>query len=378
MTMWFIIMLVSLILVGGALLYLCSRIQKFHTVKKFNLNPKQERALSVIIIFGLFLITTLFINLVNAFVCTIYFAMIWGLCDLISLLIHKLNKKTSMTYYAGIGAIILSLAALSAGWYLDHNVWRTEYNLITSKKISPLKVVMFADSHTGTTFKGDGFKKHMQTIQQEQPDILIVAGDFVDDDTSKEDMIATSKALGEVKTKYGVYFIFGNHDNGYYEPNYRGYSGSELIEELQKNNIKVLRDEVVEITPEIYLIGRRDYSVEKENKGHRKNMNEFISNLDKNKYIIVADHQPADYNNQAKAQVDLVLSGHTHGGQLFPFNQVGKWIGANDRIYGHEKRNKTDFLVTSGLSDWSIKFKTGTKSEYVVINIRNDLSDAKQ
>ena len=86
--------------------------------------------------------------------------------------------------------------------------------------------------------------------------------------------------------------------------------------------------------------------------------------------MIVIDHQPTDYANQALAEVDLVLSGHTHGGQLFPFNQVGKWIGANDRIYGHEKRNKTDFIVTSGISDWAIKFKTGTKSEYVVINIK--------
>ena len=89
----------------------------------------------------------------------------------------------------------------------------------------------------------------------------------------------------------------------------------------------------------------------------------------------MADHQPTDYNNQAKTEVDLVFSGHTHGGQLFPFNQVGKWIGANDLVYGHEKRNKTDFIVTSGISDWAIKFKTGTKSEYVVINLISQMAD---
>ena len=81
------------------------------------------------------------------------------------------------------------------------------------------------------------------------------------------------------------------------------------------------------------------------------------------------DHQPNDYQNQADAGVDLVLSGHTHGGQLFPLNKVGEWIGANDRTYGFEKRGQTNFIVTSGLSDWAIKFKTGTKSEFVVIDL---------
>ena len=137
-----------------------------------------------------------------------------------------------------------------------------------------------------------------------------------------------------------------------------------------------------------YVIGRLDYSVEKEQGGSRKTMRELMNEacgnefpadgdnetaLEKNsgcgKYIIVIDHQPADYARQAESGADLVLSGHTHGGQLFPFNNVGKWIGANDRVYGHERRNKTDFIVTSGISDWAIKFKIGTRSEYVIINV---------
>lgn len=73
----------------------------------------------------------------------------------------------------------------------------------------------------------------------------------------------------------------------------------------------------------------------------------------------------------SEARADLVLSGHTHGGQLFPFNQIGKWVGAVDLVYGREKRSNTDFIVTSGISDWAIKFKTGTRSEYVVINVKS-------
>ena len=101
-------------------------------------------------------------------------------------------------------------------------------------------------------------------------------------------------------------------------------------------------------------------------------MDELTTSLDKSKYMIVLDHQPADYQNQAQSGVDLVLSGHTHGGQLFPFNKIGKLIGANDFIYGTTKINKTNFIVTSGISDWAIKFKTGTKSEFVIIDIKKD------
>ena len=81
------------------------------------------------------------------------------------------------------------------------------------------------------------------------------------------------------------------------------------------------------------------------------------------------NHQPNDYANEQAAGVDLVVSGHTHGGQLFPFNYVSLWAGLNDKIYGHEKLGQTDFIVTSGISDWRVKFKTGCKSEFVVIDV---------
>ena len=98
-------------------------------------------------------------------------------------------------------------------------------------------------------------------------------------------------------------------------------------------------------------------------------MQKLTENLDTSKYSIVLDHQPHDYDNQAAAKVDLVLSGHTHGGQFFPINYVGEWSGENDKTYGLETRDVTNFIVTSGISDWAIKFKTGCKSEYVVIDI---------
>ncbi len=78
-----------------------------------------------------------------------------------------------------------------------------------------------------------------------------------------------------------------------------------------------------------------------------------------------------DYEALKDANVDLVLSGHTHGGQLFPLMTIENHsnIAEDDRVYGYEKRENTNFIVTSGISDWAIKFKTGCKSEYLIINI---------
>lgn len=70
---------------------------------------------------------------------------------------------------------------------------------------------------------------------------------------------------------------------------------------------------------------------------------------------------------------DLVLSGHTHGGHIFPAGLIGLISGANDKVYGAEHIDNTDFVVTSGISGWAIPFKTGTISEYVVIDINQKL-----
>ena len=77
-----------------------------------------------------------------------------------------------------------------------------------------------------------------------------------------------------------------------------------------------------------------------------------------------------DYDAEAASHMDLVVSGHTHGGQLIPFLDVGVWLGVNDAVYGYERRESTDFIVTSGISDWELFFKSGCRSEYVVIEIQ--------
>lgn len=152
---------------------------------------------------------------------------------------------------------------LSVGYFGANHVWQTNYTLTTAKKVGTLRMALISDSHVGTTFNGKGLAAHTSRINAQKPDIVVITGDFVDESTSKTDMLDACSALGQLNPAYGVYFVFGNHDKGKYDANgQRGYNGDDLIAQLQKNNVTVLQDETVLIDNRFYLVGRQDASEE--------------------------------------------------------------------------------------------------------------------
>lgn len=350
------------------IVYLISRFARFGAVQRA---AGERKILAYIIgilpVAAIVLGTGFLLGVINAEIVVLHLVTVWILCDIVSRIAEKKRGRKFTRYYGGMFAIGFTAVYLVCGWYLANNVWRKAYTVETEKPVGSLRIVQFADSHVGNTFSGEGFLKWVEAMQAEQPDIVVITGDYVDDDTTKEDMAAACRALGTLETTYGVYYVFGNHDKGYYGPAYRGYSGADLIAELEKNNVIVLQDETVLLGDRFYLIGRQDRS---ENPWPRASMEDLTAGLDPDKFSIVLDHQPHDYAAQEAAGVDLVLSGHTHGGQMIPFNLMGEWMGIDDKRYGMEKRGNTSFVVTSGISDWAIKFKTGCRSEYVVIDIQ--------
>ncbi len=177
-------------------------------------------------------------------------------------------------------------------------------------------------------------------------------------------MINACSNLKNVKTKNGVYIVFGNHDLNTYGGN-NHYTTSQFIHELKKNNINILEDETILINDKFYIIGRKDKTVV-----NRLGINELINGVDKDKLMIVLDHQPVDYDENEESGIDLVLSGHTHGGQMLPIKYFAEAISTNEMTYGIKKLNNTHFIVSSGMSGWGIPLKTGTVSEYVHITIK--------
>lgn len=373
MILWAVLMAVLFIAFIGGIFYLIGRLRKFQWMRKAAGGKKKlEILLGAVIVIIPAAIVWVAWGQMNAIICILHLIVFWAVSDGIFALVKKSRKKEFKRYYAGITAIVFTIVYLAAGWYGAHHVWEKNYTIETDKAVGNFRVALLSDSHTGTTFHGDGFSEHMKEIGKQNPDVVLVAGDFVDDDTTKEDMIRCCQALGEMKTTYGVYYVFGNHDKGYYPSDYRGYTGDDLIAELEKNGVTVLQDQNVLIDNRVYIIGRQDCSEDVEKGKGRADMATLTQDLDDSKFSIVMDHQPADYEAQAASGVDLVVSGHTHGGQLFPLMNIENLtrLGDDDKVYGYEKRGNTNFIVTSGISDWAIKFKTGCRSEYVLIDIQ--------
>ena len=321
----------------------------------------KRRALSFGFLLLLFALLTFTMNMLNAVIVFLHLIAAFFLFGLLDAAVVRFRGKPFPFYARGWCALAASALYLAAGWYLCHHVWRTDYALSTDKPIERVRIALFADSHIGTTFDGDGMARHLETIMARNPDVILIAGDFVDDGTSRRDMLRACEALGAVKPKYGVWFAYGNHDVGYF--NNRGFTIGELTDALEASGVRVLADETAEIGP-LYLAGRLDAS-----RSPRMEISELLKDAPSDKYVVVIDHEPTDYENESRSPADLVLSGHTHGGQLFPINRAGEWFGLNDRSYGRERRGGAEFIVTSGISDWAVKFKTGTKSEYVIIDV---------
>lgn len=356
-----LILTIILICFIAGTVYMTFCIGRFQGIKKIAGEKKWLRHLISFFVLALcFLIVSHALSVPNAVVIFLHAVAFFLIFDLIFLTAKRIRGYEPKAYLQGWLAIAFCTVYLMVGWYLLHHVFQTDYNLTTDKDAS-IKIALIADSHLGTSFDGDGFAQHMETIEKQKPDLLVIAGDFVDDSSKKKDMIKACEALGKMNLEYGVFYVYGNHDKGYF--NTRDFSAEELEAELIANGVHVLKDEAELIDNHFYIVGRKDKSME------RLEIDELLKGLDTSRYIIVADHQPGDYDKEAESTADLVLSGHTHGGWFFPVTIINNLLKIDDRLYGHEQRNGTDFIVTSGISDWDLKFKTGTKSEYVIVNI---------
>ena len=360
--MWLIILAVVLAALIAGVVYMTAAVGRFGAIKAIaGERGWLKNVLSLTCMAAVFAIVSFALSPVNAAVVFLHEVLFFLAFGGIMRIIQRVAGREFSVYWQGWLAIVTSVVYLAVGYYLLHHVWQKDYDLKTDKQVS-LKIAMFADSHLSTTFDGDGFAEHMKTIEAQDPDIVLIPGDFVDDWSKKDDMLKACEVLGKMKVKYGVWYSYGNHDEGF--TNSRDFTAAELEQALLDNGIHILSDEYELVNNSFYVVGRKDSSL-----GERKTMDELLEGVDTSKYIIVLDHEPNDYDNEAASSADLVVSGHTHGGQLFPVTYVSEWFGINDRTYGYEKRNGTDFIVTSGISDWEIQLKTGTKSEYVMINI---------
>jgi predicted MPP superfamily phosphohydrolase len=237
-----------------------------------------------------------------------------------------------------------------------------EYNVSIDKKagnIKQLKCAMISDVHLGDNAGRNSMHKAVNVINGLEPDLVIFAGDLIDNEIEPVEKAHMLDELKGIKSKYGVYAILGNHE-------YYGNSTERITELIEESGVTVLRDKCVKIQDSFYLVGREDVACTM-NGYNRANLDSLLNGVDKNSPVLLLDHQPINLDQPRKEGIDLQLSGHTHAGQLFPINLITNAIYEEDN--GYLKDGKFNLIVSCGYGTWGPAIRIGSQSEVVKINI---------
>lgn len=295
------------------------------------------------------------------FFISIYFALAFLLMDILRavtpLPIGHILYKNLMSFGVLVGTIAV-LFIIGRCNYAHKE--RVELNIALSKDAfaqKPLKVVMWSDLHLGYGIGKKELLQWVELINQEHPDIVLFCGDVIDNSVRPLREQNMAAVFAQIKSTYGVYAVLGNHEY---------ISGIEQsLEFLKEAGVQVVRDGAELVDDRFYVVGRDDRMSRV-----RKPIWELTDPLDKSKPIILLDHQPYRLEDVPAHGVDLQLSGHTHKGQVWPIT----WMvnGMYELAHGYLKKENTHFYVSSGIGLWGGKFRLGSRSEYVVINLTHN------
>ena len=247
-----------------------------------------------------------------------------------------------------------------------------------SSSLPGLKIALIADLHLGYNSTKSHVRKIVDTINSQNVDLVCIAGDLFDNDYDAiKDPDKVADILSGIKSRYGTYACWGNHDVS--EKILAGFTfpqketivrDGRFTEFLHHAGITMLEDETVCIDNAFYLVGRRDKDMAKKEQLLRKTFSEITEPLDPSLPIIVMDHQPGELSEASDAGVDLDLSGHTHDGQMFPANLVVHFLWEN--ACGVLKKGAMTSIVTSGAGVWGPAMRVGTNNEVVIANVSFD------
>lgn len=222
-------------------------------------------------------------------------------------------------------------------------------------------IAAVSDIHLGTMVCNSHFERIVNEINALQPDIILLVGDIVDEDVEPVIRNNFGELLQNLKAPYGVYGVTGNHE----------YIGGveQTCAYLERQGIRMLRDSVVEVAG-ITLVGREDISIRQFNGKGRKSLQELLNGVSREKPIIVLDHQPRRLQEAAESGVDLQLSGHTHHGQLFPFNFIASAV--YEKSWGYLQKGGTHFYISCGVGTWGPPLRSGNRPEIVFITLQSE------
>jgi predicted MPP superfamily phosphohydrolase len=216
------------------------------------------------------------------------------------------------------------------------------------------RIAVVSDIHLGPVL-GRGFAQRVvDTINSTQPDLIAVVGDLVDG--SVKDLGPAAAPLARLRARHGSYFVTGNHEY---------YSGADQwVEEVRRLGLHPLENARTEL-PAFDLAGVNDLAGESEGEG--PDFTRALGDRDTSRAVVLLAHQPVQIHEAVRHHVDLQLSGHTHGGQLWPGNLVA--AAANPTVAGLDRYGDTQLYVSRGAGAWGPPTRVGAPSDITVIEL---------
>ncbi|QKW08759.1 metallophosphoesterase [Streptomyces sp. NA04227] len=218
------------------------------------------------------------------------------------------------------------------------------------------RIAVVSDVHLGPIL-GRGFSRRVvDTINSTQPDLIAVVGDLVDGNV--EDLRPAAAPLRDLRARHGAYFVTGNHEY---------FSGAEQwVEHVRELGLHPLENARVEIDA-FDLAGVND--VQGESEGQGPDFVKALGDRDRSRAAVLLAHQPVVIHDAVRHGVDLQLSGHTHGGQLFPGNIIAGL--ANPTLAGLERYGDTQLYVSRGAGAWGPPTRVGAPSDITVVELHS-------
>ena len=301
----------------------------------------------------------------------IYFLLFFLLADFFVLIgsavrLIPSDMLQSVRFYAGTAAIISTIGVVCYGLYNAKRIIDVNYEIdIQPHKSlsSEMNIVVISDLHLGDINSEKRLEYIVSRINSLEPDIVCILGDIFRDDFSLiRDPGAASAHFKNIKAAYGVFAVLGNHDSGNTLP--------QMMDFLERSNVVLLNDEHVVIDGRLVLIGRLDASpIRGFGDMSRKPFAEIIADVDTELPIVIMDHSPAHIEEYG-SEIDLILAGHTHRGQIFPGVLLVKRM--YEMYYGHYRRanDGVHVIITQGVHTWMMPMRVGTNNEVVSVVVR--------
>ncbi|MCL2097962.1 MAG: metallophosphoesterase [Bacteroidales bacterium] len=303
----------------------------------------------------------------------LYFLMIVIAIDVLRLALWAVGKSPTTfigEYYMWVKFIVfiaVNIIVLTMLFIGRYNATAPKVNMvdITIEKNVPdrdsLSIVLISDLHLGAINGYSSLQRWVSEINKLSPDIVLIAGDMVDDSPKSMERKKLGELLMQIKAPLGLYAVQGNHE--------LFGDFSQTLGYMQSCGMTLLLDTALLVDNSFYLLGRLDRSFGRgfQTGRHRKTLEALLDGVDHSKPLILLDHQPFEFDKTVAADIDLQLSGHTHAGQLWPLSLITKGMYEIDR--GYLRKGNTHFYVSEGLGTWGPQVRIGTRSEIVFLKL---------